>query len=292
VKPLKVAIVAATVSLAAVSATPTSGHAADAPLVVSGYSDARVDQDWGLFSDCGADLRTMLTDPANFGPGGTVERSVSLSDPGLDTVTPGSLDGVDVFFTGWVLTSTYTADERAALLDYVLDGGAVIATTDGTNHDISDLFGLTLEDSSYTTGTPTATDSPLIDGPFGTVSSVVFSGDQGIYTDLGEASEIVEADPDLGPAVALLAPGALGPGSGPVVLVADVDVFTTEACAAGPGSGALANEAFVLNVFAYLAAPGEPPVEPTTTAPTTTVPATTTTAAPARAATVTPTFTG
>lgn len=277
-------------SLLTLAAVPGSSQAAEAPLVVSGYSTSRVDSNWGLFSSCGADLRDMLTDPANFGPGGIVDRPISLSDPGVDTVTPGSLDGVDVFFTGWVLTSTYTDDERTALRDFVLAGGAVIATTDDLTHNIADLFGVTLENGSYSTGTPTAPASPLITGPFGTVTSLVFSGQQGIYSGLGSATEIVEADPDLGPAVALLPPGALAPGSGPVVLVADVDVFTTEGCASGPGSGANANRAFVLNVFAYLAGLQQAPVETTTT--TAASSSTTSTTGPGRAMVTAPRFTG
>ncbi len=282
-----------TALIAAPAVAPTTSSAAEAPLVVSGYSDDRVDSGWGLFSFCGDDLRAMLSDTSNFGAGGVVERPISLASPGVDAVTPGSLDGVDVFFTGWVETSTYTADERAALLDFVLGGGAVIATTDGTDHNIADLFGLTLTDSNYTSATPVAPASPLINGPFGTVTTITFSGDQGIYTGLGAASVIAEADPSLGPAVALLPPGALGPGSGPVVLVADVDVFSTadENCVDGPGMGAVANSVFVRNVFAYLANLSETPTTTTTSQPVESSTTTTTTGATS-VPRATPRFTG
>jgi hypothetical protein len=283
------ALVGATVALVSLVAVPLatpSASAATAPLVVSGYSTNRVDDDYGIFSSCGDDLRTLLSDTSNFGAGGTVERPISLATPGVDTVTPGSLDGVDVFFTGWVVTGSYTSEERAALLDFVHGGGAVIATTDGTDHDISDLFGVTLADSSYDQATPTALSSPLITGPFGAVSTIGFSGDQGVYSDLGPASEIANADPNLGPAVAVIPPGGLGAGSGPVILVADVDVFTMPGCASN-NAGAVANSVFVRNLFAYLASTQAAPAEPTP--PPTETPTPPPAAAPVAA---TPAFTG
>jgi hypothetical protein len=292
-----------------------------AVVTVSGFDGARVDSGWGLFNLCGQSLRTALDDPANFGPAGVVDVDFVLDAPGVNVADASSLAGVDVFFTGWVSTSTYTPAERTALLDFVLGGGAVVATTDDELHDISDLFGLTLVNSSYGTATPTALSSPLVDGPFGVVTQVVFSGNQGIYTSLGPASGIADADGSVpaGPAVAVIAPGALGAGSGPVVLVADVDVFTTDACAF-VGGGYAANDVFVRNLFAWLAevlqqqattttattattalptsttaasstsstVPGTSTTNPTSTTTTTT----TTTATPARPINATPTYAG
>jgi hypothetical protein len=261
------------------AATPT--------VVVSGYDTSRVDSDWGLFSSCLATTNGYVTDPANFGPSGVDPVNLDLSGGGVPTATTDSLAGVNVFFTGWVTTDSYSDAEKAALLAYVKGGGALIGTTDGTDHDMSSIFGVTLADSPGGTETGTITDpsSPLADGPFGTVTSFEQNGDVGHYTDIGPG-QTVGTNPE-GPAIVVIPPGALGAGSGPVVLVSDVDVFSD--CEGDP-VGAVTNEILIKNIFAYVADAVASPPTTTTTAPATTT--TTAPAAPAPATAATPAFTG
>ena len=189
---------------------------------------------------------------------------------GIDTATSANLKGVDVFFVGYVPTDSYTDAEKTALLDYVKAGGAMIATSDDPDYDLSSIFGVTNASSpgGEETGTITDTASPLADGPFGTVSSFTEYDSVSHYSDLGPAHE-VGANPE-GPALAVIPPGALSATSGPVVLVSDVDVFSDCTGDYTP-TGSVQNEVLIKNIFAYVATAKVAAVTTTTEAPTTTV---------------------
>jgi hypothetical protein len=276
----------AALALTATAVQPVGAGLADSPVVtIKGYDADRTDDIWGWYEECLDETRAFVGDPASFGPSGVIDVNFETL-PGVNVVTETNLDDTDIFFTGWVETDTYTADEKAAILDYVMGGGAFIATTDGTDHNLADIFGVTLADDGSTNGVVTDPDHPITDGPFGAQGTFELSGDIGHYTDLGPAHELGENDE--GPAMAIIEPGELGPGSGPVFLVADVDFFTNdpEECTGGELNAEI-NEVLIKNLFAYLSG-GEPPVPPTT--PTTAAPTTSTTARPA--STTTPRFTG
>ena len=228
--------------------------AAAADLVVGSYGADRTDNDWGLTESYLTTARGYLEDPASFGPSGTVPTSFTVA-PGIDVASADTLAGTDVFFTGWVLTGTYTDEEKAALRAFVLGGGALIATTDDAGHTMVDAFGLTQGDG---TGTPTEnviTDPahPIADGPFGTVTSYRQYAATGNYPTLGpDAHEIGRYAAGPGTTIAVIERGALGPGSGPVVFVADVDVFSNA------DDGAEYNATLIKNIFAFVA--GQPAV--------------------------------
>ncbi|HVN51934.1 MAG TPA: hypothetical protein VMT43_10900 [Acidimicrobiales bacterium] len=268
-----------------VSVAPTSG--ATPTVVVSGFSAARTDDDWGITESCLDTTRGYLADTANFGPSGVVEATMDVTTTGVDTATSADLAGVNVFFTGWVTTTSYTNAEKTALLNYVKAGGALIGTTDGTDHDMSSIFGMTLADSpgGEETGTITDATSPLADGPFGTVTTFEQYGDIGHYTDVGPG-HTVGTNPE-GPAIVVIPPGALSATSGPVVMVSDVDVFSD--CAEASPVGSVANETLIKNIFAYVATAKAVPPTTTTASTTTTTEAPTTTVAPVEAQ---PAFTG
>jgi hypothetical protein len=275
------------------TATSASADSTTPTVVVSGYDGTRVTDSWGLFSSCLATTNGYVTDAANFGPTGTVHVNLNLSGGGMPTATPAALAGVGIFFTGYVTTGSYTTDEKAALLNYVKAGGALIGTTDGTGYDMSDIFGMTLADGpGTTTGTITDPTSPLADGPFGTVTTFSQYATVGHYSNIGPG-QTVGTNPD-GPAIVVIPPGALGTGSGPVVMVSDVDVFSD--CGNPEAEGSVTNEVLIKNIFAYLAsfeASLPAPTTTTTAAPTTTsTAAPVTTAAPAAAVNTSPAFTG
>jgi hypothetical protein len=285
-------VAAALVVVAGPALAATDAGAADTTptVVVSGFDTGRVSSDWGLFSSCLATTHGYVTDPANFGPSGVDHVNLDLSSNGMTTATPAALDGVDVFFTGYVTTSSYTDTEKSALLDYVKGGGALIGTTDATSYDMSSIFGLTLANSpgGLETGTITDPTSPLADGPFGTVTTFKEYDSVGYYTNIG-AGQTVGTNPE-GPAIVVIPPGALAPGSGPVVMVSDVDVFSD--CASAP-VGSTTNEVLIKNIFAYVANfEATPQTTTTTAAPTTTTVAPTTVAPVAAAVNTSPAFTG
>ncbi len=280
------ALIGVITSPAASAATPT--------VVVSGYDTTRTTGNWSLFGSCLATTNSYLTDPANFGPSGVDKVDLDLSGGGMPTATADSLKGVNVFFTGYVASSTYTADEKTALLDYVKGGGALIGTSDETDYDMSDIFGMTLADSpgGVETGTITDPTSPLADGPFGTVTSFTQYDAVAHWTDIGPG-QTVGTNPE-GPAIVVIPPGALAAGSGPVVMVSDVDVFSDCGDESGVVNGSITNETLIKNIFAYVANYEANPVTTTTSAPatTSTTAAPATTATPATPVASSPAFTG
>ena len=267
-------------------ATP-SGGAATPTITIAGFQNPRVD-DWGISESCLATTRSYLADTANFGPSGTVKANYA-TPTGIDTATAANLKGVDVFFVGYVPTSSYTTAEKTALLNYVKAGGAMVVTSDAPNYDLSSIFGVTDASSPGELETADITDaaSPLADGPFGTVSSFDEYDSVSHFSDLGPAHE-VGANPE-GSALAVIPPGALSATSGPVVLVSDVDVFSDCTGDYTP-TGSVQNEVLIKNIFAYLATAETPAPTTTTSTSTTVAPTTTTTAPPAVSAE--PAFTG
>jgi hypothetical protein len=254
----------------------TPGGAATPTVVVSGFDATRTGGNWGLFESCLATTTGYLKDTANFGPSGVVHASLDLPGPGVATATAADLSGVDVFFTGYVTTASYTTAEKTALLNYVKAGGALVGTTDAVDYDMSSIFGMTLADSpgGHEVGTITDTASPLADGPFGTVTSFDEWDSVAHWTNVGPG-HTVGTNPE-GPAIVVIPPGALSATSGPVVMVSDVDVFSD--CGGSP-EGSVSNATLIKNIFAYVATAEAAPVTTTTASTTTTVAPTTTVAA-------------
>ena len=92
--------------------------------------------------------------------------------PGIRVANARTLADVDVFFTGWVPTDSYSAEEKEALREFVRGGGTVIATTDDSGHTMVDTFGVTQGDGSGspTENTVTAPAHPIAAGLFGEVA--------------------------------------------------------------------------------------------------------------------------
>jgi hypothetical protein len=80
-------------------------------LVVESYESSRTEGEWGLTESYLTETRAYLEDPANFGPNGTVGRTLRVA-PGIRVANDRTLAGVDVFFTGWVPTESYTSPRR------------------------------------------------------------------------------------------------------------------------------------------------------------------------------------
>ncbi len=220
-------------------------------LVVEGYDPARTDGDWGLAESLLQQTRGYLQDAASFGAEGIVGRSVVIG-PGIGVANDRTLARVDVFFTGWVGTGSYTGAEREALRAFVLGGGTLIATTDDSGHTIVDLFGLTQGDGS---GDPTPNeitdaDHPIANGPFGVVTAFNQYLSTGHYPLLPQTAHEVGRN-EQGTTLAVIERDALQAGSGAAIFVADVDVFSD--------FGAAFNATLIKNVFAFAAGEGAQP---------------------------------
>ena len=213
--------------------------------VIETYGPGRTDGDYGLAEPNLDETRGYLLDPSNFGPQGMVGRPIVVA-PGVRVANERTLGGVDVFFTGWTPTGSYSAEEKTALRDFVLDGGTLIATTDDTDHTMVDAFGLTQGGGTGnpTSNTITASGHPIADGPFGAVTAFNQYFNTGHYPVLGPAHEVGRNV--FGTSLAVIERGVLGPGSGAAIFVSDVDVFSNSAFA-----GAAVNAAMIKNLFAF-----------------------------------------
>jgi hypothetical protein len=213
VAALVVTALAAPIAFVA-AAIPTALPAAAAPrtLVVSGDDGARNTVGPGAWTFFGsgndyAELKTLITDPANFGgPSAVVkDTTFTISPTPITTVTSAALAGIDVFVSSAVAPG-YSAPELQALRDFVDGGGVVIASTNSQfinsaaaafggafvddppgrfepftgDHECADYPGAScatgteVVDASYSAPQAaqiTAPTSPLADGPFGTVTS-------------------------------------------------------------------------------------------------------------------------
>lgn len=134
-------------------------------------------------------LRTLLTDPANFGPAGIVPCPVVIA-PGTPRLTDNYLSDKDLFFTS-VFTEPLSESEEDAIQRFIGRGGCVIMDTDSGFHENeaarSMLLALSINagvgpelvcTNSPTGGTISPTPSPATDGPFGDITGGSFGTSQ------------------------------------------------------------------------------------------------------------------
>ena len=207
-----------------------------------------------------------LQDPLSFGaPGAPVEESITF-DTAIQTITAQSLEGVDIFASSLYLRTSYGADELQALRDFNDAGGALIITSDVATASIADLFTVQGCGASQgantvpTLGDITDPSHPIADGLFGTVTTFEQYFNIGCFPNPPAGASIVGTNPAGtygGPSIVVLEPGHNGAGSGPVILLSDVDIFHHRDL----HDAAVANEVLIKNIFAFAA--GYTPVPPT-----------------------------
>jgi hypothetical protein len=212
-----------------------SPHDASAGIVVGGWTAARSGD------------ANLLDGPLSFGLREILQfQFPQVTIAGTDTLTDEFLAGVDLL----LLTSAFevddaiaplTAAEQAAMLNYVLAGGALAIATEGeydfgmpaANASLLEPFGMRA--TGLVNPTPiTEADwaifsdplaHPISNGPYGVVTHFS-TGFAGWFDDLGpyatsQATLAVNGQP----AAAVIERGALGPGSGPVWLISDGSPF-------------------------------------------------------------------
>ncbi|NNC91919.1 MAG: hypothetical protein HKN80_05455, partial [Acidimicrobiia bacterium] len=224
--------------------------------IVAGYDAARTTDEWGFHESYLNETRAYLFDPANFGPTGTVDTEFVIGPP-VSVADATSLEGLDVFFVGYVPAASYTQSEKDALYDFALGGGALIATTDDAGFTMADIFGAVTSSGGTSPSTVTNAGHPIVSSPFGSVSTYNQYFTIGHYSAIGPDAVAIGSN-NLGVSLAVIEPDELGSGSGPVVLAADVDIFSNGLSA--PSGGGVANETLIKNIFAWVAG-GEPLVE-------------------------------
>lgn len=208
------------------------------------------DGNWGFASgNYGANFRSFLLNPSNFGSGGVVSdvRFSSITD--VSSITTSSLSDADIFIlmfpygSGWNINST----QAQTLKNFVEQGGSLIVTGDADNTYpavVGSLFGgVSFYNGWASTGGSVSMQNSVAGvttGPFGTVSSLSWGGNATTQITSAGNSTIL----DNWGMVSVIKPTGT---SGSVVFYADTDAFISL------GYYGASWQTLAGNVFAYSA---------------------------------------
>jgi hypothetical protein len=197
-------------------------------------------------------LVQAASDPANFGPSGTVPRRVAFAE--FSTLPPSLYARLRAVIVPWV-TDVEGASFGEALRTYFLGGGNLWLLQDDVEHDpIGALLGVPTP--TFTGGEPRTTNgsAPAYDGPFGVATGVqqLFAYGGLVADDVvAHGGTIVgTADGSGENVVAAWERGQYAPGAGRMVVATDVD---SAVLSINPP----ANTTWALNTIAYLITGGQ-----------------------------------
>lgn len=205
-------------------------------------------------------FRAALQNPAYFGPGGTDPTSITTTT--LGSVTASTLAGINVFVSPYL----YNGDSSAfanTVVSWFLNGGSLFLLQDSSLYDqIGALLGVPTAGAS--TGSVSNGTGALFNGPFGTPTNVTQTGTTGYLSasDVSLHGGTIGATNQQGQVTAAYwQASAYAPGSGALVIYADVDMISNPYGSAtyGPLDS---NGIFALNGAAFLASQAAP--EPST----------------------------
>ncbi len=225
--------------------------------------DATLNSDqWALSAPNLSGFRSAITNPAHFGPSGTVQVSLSLLD--LGTVTSTSLTGVNGFIAPW-WSNTQSSPYVSTVLTAFYAGMDLWLLEDDSSHNgIGTALGLT---SSAANGSASNGSAPFFSGPFGTAANTATFGN---FAQLDPASVTARGGVVIGrnaanQITAVYWPrGTFAAGSGSLIWFSDVDMISN--WSQNPYSPALnANGTLALNTTAAFVL-ATPVPEPATSA--------------------------
>ena len=162
--------------------------------------------------------------------------NLNLNNPILTetrTLTDQYLATIDVLIiSSWDRAILLTQDEQDAMLNFVLNGGALLSfqenghwsgiNSQNSNESFVDIFGMDMTPSQNcgnATVTITNTSHPVTNGPFGMITSFPLVC-TGWYTNMGPHAECLGTHTH-GCGLAVIDPGVISPGSGGVILIPD-----------------------------------------------------------------------
>lgn len=222
--------------------------------VIGAFGPPRVAQDSLVSGHLPADMRNLIL--SNF-PGTSFATS--------PTLTPEFLSSIDLLMIATAKgndtsIAPLTNSEQSALFEFVRAGGDALLMTEGLStyvvaaQSIAASFGMTVVNdglSGILPCLPTDSSHPLFDGPFGNQGYLAVYG-SGVFSDLGPyATSVANMVENGQPVAAIIEAGAIEPGSGRVLLLADTHLFIGQ----DYGGFLHVHEPFLLNSFAYLTAP-------------------------------------
>jgi len=214
---------------------------------------------WSWDGAFNVELRGALQNPAYFGPAGVINETITTVS--LNPINAGAFVGVDGFIAPWISVAN-SAPYEAAVVNFFLAGGDLWLLNDSTGRDgIAELLGVpTIGQNNPVSAVNGG--APLFNGPFGVAVNITQGGgEEGFLSaaDVAARGGTVAATNVQGNVIAAIwSPGQYAPGAGALIIVADVDVFTTQA-SFNPLDD---NGIFTLNTFAFLQAPPPPPPVP------------------------------
>ena len=234
-----------------------SAAAQTSPTMVIGGPDGALAPESGSWAWDGSYLaayRSAITTPANFGPDGTVQTSVSTVN--LSSITAGTLAGLNVFIAPW----WYNADSGSGPGSYAqtvetwfLNGGSLILLDDGSAQD-QIAADLGFASTNQSDGSASNGGAPLFNGPFGIATNVTQTGEHAYLDTTNLAAHggfICSTNASGQPTAVCFAAGAYAPGAGAMLITGDVDMFSSYGTATY--SPPDANGIFALNATAWMA---------------------------------------
>jgi hypothetical protein len=224
--------------------------------VIGGPAAAFQPDNFGWTWEGGAfvtDLRTALQNPANFGPGGVVPVPITTTNVNMAAADP--FAGLDGFIVPW-WSRPQSSPYNAAVVSFFLGGGDLIILQDSGTDIPPGRDGVGAALGVPTVGqtgvTPVNGIAPLFVGPFGTANNITQGGgEEGFLSEadvLARGGTIVGRNTENQVIAAFWGANQYAPGAGALIIVADIDMFTTQATFAPLDD----NGIFTLNAFAFL----------------------------------------
>lgn len=237
---------------------------ASAQTYILGSPDSTINTNgWSLDSANMSDFNGAITNPANFGPSGTVTTAITVTDFSASTLTPANLAGVNGLIVPW-WANTESAVYQADILTAFHSGMDLWLLEDDSYHNgIGTALGIV---SSQADGTVSNGTAPFFAGPFGTATNTATYGnfDQFDAASIATLGGTVIGTNASGQITAVAwSKGAFGAGTGAVVLFSDVDMISN-ANGVDPFAPLNANGILALNTMAWLAEGASAIPEPST----------------------------
>ncbi len=212
--------------LGLIGAVAFASPVARAQTYVLGSPDATLDNEaWSLSSAYLSGFRAAITNPANFGSGGTVGTTISITD--LSAAAPDNLTGLNGFMSAW-WDNAQSTPNVSAVVSAFRSGMDLWLLEDDTSHNaIGAALGLV---QSPADGTVSNGYAPFFNGPFGTATN---TGTYGNFAQFDEATivalgGIVAGRNTSGQVTIVYWPrGTFALGAGALLVFSDVDMISS-----------------------------------------------------------------
>ncbi len=246
-------------SAATSNTVSTTVNAASTSVVICSVADARWQAGYTLNGVWMANsTRLKLLNPANFGSGGIVSKSITIIDSfaTVGSVTAATLAPCNIFFHGWANQNSLTTAELDALYTWSTQNDGVVIIAEhpeivGTYPPprVTQRWGYNTASPTTNPATPTVQGSshPIFAGLFGAVATISQAGGLQGYVTLPvcQGATILANDASGRPAVVY-------DGSTGDVILPDVDMLTgVNPAISADGGVDTDQERFLANLFAY-----------------------------------------